>query len=48
MERRIVPEAELKLVILYTLRKLGPVTSMQLLQFLVEEDLMNDLKPFMA
>lgn len=41
MDRRIVPEAELKLVILYTLRKLGPVTSMQLLQFLVEEDLMN-------
>ena len=41
MERRIIPEAETKLVILYALNRLGPVTSMQLLQFLVENDLMN-------
>lgn len=41
MERRVIPEAETKLVILYALVRLGPVTSMQLLQFLVEYDLMN-------
>ena len=41
MERRFVPDSEQRLVILYALHLLGPVTSMQLLQFLVEEDLMN-------
>lgn len=41
MERRYVPDSEQKLVILYALRQLGPVTGMQLLQFLVEKDLMN-------
>lgn len=41
MERRVIPEAETKLVILYTLNRLGPVTNMQLLQFMVEYDLMN-------
>lgn len=41
MERRVIPEAETKLVILYAMNRLGPVTSMQLLQFLVEYDLMN-------
>lgn len=41
MERRHVPDSEQKLVILYALDRLGPVTGMQLLQFLVEEDLMN-------
>lgn len=41
MERRHVPDSEQKLVILYALHKLGAVTGMQLLQFLVEEDLMN-------
>lgn len=41
MERRFITEAETKLVILYAMNRLGPVTSMQLLQFLVEYDLMN-------
>lgn len=41
MERRNVPDSEQKLVILYALERLGTITSMQLLQFLVEEDLMN-------
>ena len=41
MERRNISEAETKLIILYALNRLGPVTSMQLLQFLVENDLMN-------
>lgn len=41
MERRRVPETENKLVILYALRLLGPVTGMQLIQFLAEMDLMN-------
>lgn len=41
MERKFIPESENKLTILYALRRLGPCTSMQLLQFLVESDLMN-------
>lgn len=41
MERKHVPESENRLIILYALRRLGPVTAMQLLQFLVEKDLMN-------
>lgn len=41
MERKHVPESENKLIILYALRRLGPATAMQLLQFLVEQDLMN-------
>lgn len=41
MDRRHIPEAENKLVILYALNRLGPVTGMQLLQFLVEMNLMN-------
>lgn len=41
MERKHIPESENKLTILYALRLLGPCTAMQLLQFLVEEDLMN-------
>ena len=41
MERKHVPDSEQKLVILYALHRLGPVTGIQLLQFLVEEDLMN-------
>lgn len=41
MNRRYVPDSENKLVILYALNRLGPVTGMQLLQFLVEADLMN-------
>ncbi|MBQ2952973.1 MAG: DUF4364 family protein [Clostridia bacterium] len=41
MERRHIPETENRLIILYTLRQLGPVTAMQLLQALTEADLMN-------
>ena len=41
MERKHIPESENKLTILYALRGLGPCTAMQLLQFLVEQDLMN-------
>ncbi len=41
MKRRTIPDSEFKLVILYTLSRLGPVTNMQLLQFVVELDLMN-------
>ena len=41
MERRHIPEKENKLVILYALQLLGPVTGMQLIQFLAEMDLMN-------
>ena len=41
MERKIIPETENRLVILYTLRRLGPVTAMQLLQAMAESDLMN-------
>lgn len=41
MERKIIPETENRLVILYTLHRLGPVTTMQLLQAMAEADLMN-------
>jgi pimeloyl-ACP methyl ester carboxylesterase len=41
MERKHIPESENRLTILYALRGLGPATAMQLLQFLVENDLMN-------
>lgn len=41
MERRHIPETENRLIILYTLRQLGPVTAMQLLQAMTEADLMN-------
>ena len=41
MQRKHIPETENRLVILYALRRLGPVTSMQLLQAMAESDLMN-------
>ena len=41
MERKHIPETENRLIILYTLRRLGPVTAMQLLQAMAEGDLMN-------
>ncbi len=41
MERKHIPETENRLIILYTLRQLGPVTGMQLLQAMAEGDLMN-------
>ena len=41
MERKHIPETENRLVILYALRRLGPVTNMQLLQAMAESDLMN-------
>ncbi len=41
MERRHIPETENRLIILYILRRLGPVTAMQLLQAMAESDLMN-------
>ncbi len=41
MERKHIPETENRLVILYALRSLGPVTPMQLLQAMAEADLMN-------
>ena len=41
MERRHIPETENRLIILYLLRQLGPVTAMQLLQAMAEADLMN-------
>ena len=41
MERKHIPETENRLLILYTLHRLGPVTSMQLLQAMAEGDLMN-------
>lgn len=41
MERKHIPESENRLTILYALRALGPATAMELLQFLVENDLMN-------
>ena len=36
MERRHIPETENRLVILYALRTLGPVTAMQLLQAMAD------------
>lgn len=41
MERRHIPETENRLILLYTLRRIGPVTAMQLLQAMAEGDLMN-------
>ena len=41
MERKHIPETENRLMILYTLRQLGPVTATQLLQAMAEADLMN-------
>ncbi len=41
MKKRSIPDSEYKLVILYALSRLGPVTNMQLLRFMVELDLMN-------
>ena len=41
MERKIIPETENRLIILYILHRLGPVTAMQLLQSMAESDLMN-------
>ena len=41
MERKHIPETENRLIILYTLHRLGPVTAMQLLQAMAEADLMN-------
>lgn len=41
MERKVIPETENRLVILYALGRLGPVTGMQLLEYMVELDLMN-------
>ncbi len=41
MERKHIPETENRLIILYALRRLGPVTAMQLLQAMAEADLMN-------
>ncbi len=41
MERKHIPETENRLIILYALRQLGPVTNMQLLQAMAESDLMN-------
>lgn len=41
MERRVIPESENRLVILYAMNGLGPVTDAQLLQFMVDMDLMN-------
>ena len=41
MERKHIPETENRLLILYTLRQVGPVTAMQLLQAMAESDTMN-------
>ena len=41
MERSHIPEAENRLIILDALRRLGPITTMQLLQAMAEADLMN-------
>ena len=41
MAERVPPETEYKLVILSVLDRLGPVTPVQLLRFLVEQDLMG-------
>lgn len=41
MERRVIPESENRLVILYAMGLLGPVTGAQLLEFMVELNLMN-------
>ncbi len=41
MERKYIPESENRLLLMYLLRQVGPVTAMQLLQALSEADLMN-------
>ncbi len=41
MERKHIPESENRLILLYALRRLGPVTAMQLLQAMSEGGLMN-------
>lgn len=41
MERKHIPETEHRLLLLYTLQKLGPVTNLQLLQAMSETDQMN-------
>ena len=41
MERKVIPETENRLVILYAMDRLGPVTGMQLLRFMTDADLMN-------
>jgi len=41
MERRSIPKAENRLLILYALHRLGPATGMQLWQFMAEYDLVN-------
>ena len=41
MERKNIPEFENRLLILYALRRLGPMTDMPLLRLMVELDLMN-------
>ena len=41
MERKLIPEAETRLTLLFALRELGPVSSPQLLEFMVTLDVMN-------
>lgn len=41
MERKSIPEAENRLLILYALSRLGPCTGMQLWQFMADYDLVN-------
>ncbi|MBQ8554986.1 MAG: DUF4364 family protein [Clostridia bacterium] len=41
IDRKHIPETENRLIILYTLKRLGSVTAMQLLQAMSEADLMN-------
>lgn len=41
MERKSIPEAENRLLILYAISHLQPATGMQLLEFMTEFDLMN-------
>ena len=41
MKARIIPDSENRLLTLYAMERLGPVTDMQLLEFMVEKDLMN-------
>ena len=41
MERKVIPDAENRLLILYALDRLGPVTDGQLLEFMMDQSLMN-------
>lgn len=41
MERKVIPEAEAKLTILYSLQHIGPVSNLQLVQFMAETELMD-------